>query len=66
MTMHVTPSARLALLARVFAWPCVIAVSSFAGLVIALLGGTLHDAAGSALLCAPVLAVIWAMLARRR
>lgn len=64
--MQVTPAARLALIARVFAWPAVLAASSLAGLVIALLGNGGYDAAGAALLSAPVLAVIWALIARRR
>ena len=52
-------------LRRVFAWPLVIAVASIIGLVIALTGDGWRDAASWAALAIPVLAVGWAMRARR-
>ena len=52
-------------LSRVFAWPLAIAVASIIGLVIALTGDGWRDAASWAALAIPVLAVGWAMRARR-
>ena len=52
-------------LRRVFAWPLAIAAASIVGLVIALTGDGWRDAASWAALAIPVLAVGWAMRARR-
>lgn len=52
--------------AAIFAWPLAIFVIGIAGLVIALTGDGWRDGAAWAALAAPVLAVGWAMRARRR
>jgi len=52
-------------LRSIFAWPLLILVIGLAGLVIALTGDGWRDAASWAALSAPVVAVIWAMRARR-
>lgn len=52
--------------AAIFAWPLAIFVIGIAGLVIALTGDGWRDGAAWAALAAPVLAVGWAMHARRR
>ncbi|WP_447765057.1 hypothetical protein [Sphingopyxis panaciterrae] len=53
-------------LRKIFTVPLLLAVLSVAGLVIALAGDGWRDAASWAALGAPVLAVGWAMKARRR
>jgi hypothetical protein len=52
-------------LAVIIAWPLAIFVLGLAGLIIALTGDGLRDAAAWAALLAPVLAVGWAMRGRR-
>ncbi|HEV7340186.1 MAG TPA: hypothetical protein VGN68_00990 [Sphingopyxis sp.] len=52
-------------LRAIFAVPLLLALASIAGLVIALTGDGLRDAASWAALAIPVLAVGWAMRARR-
>lgn len=52
--------------AAIFAWPLALFVIGIAGLVIALTGDGWRDGAAWAALAAPVLAVVWAMGARRR
>ncbi|MBU0824280.1 MAG: hypothetical protein KKA44_14220 [Alphaproteobacteria bacterium] len=52
-------------LRAIFAIPLLLALASVAGLVIALTGDGLRDAASWAALAIPVLAVGWAMRARR-
>lgn len=53
-------------LRAIFAIPLLLALASIAGLVIALTGDGLRDAASWAALAIPVFAVGWAMRARRR
>jgi regulator of RNase E activity RraA len=53
-------------LRAIFAIPLLLALASIAGLVIALTGDGLRDAASWAALAIPVFAVGWAMHARRR
>jgi hypothetical protein len=53
-------------LRAIFAIPLLLALASIAGLVIALTGDGLRDAASWIALAVPVLAVGWAMRARRR
>lgn len=50
----------------IFAIPLLLALVSIAGLVVALTGDGLRDAASWAALAIPVLAVGWAMRTRRR
>lgn len=52
-------------LRQVFAAPTLIAVASLVGLVVALTGDGLRNAASWVALSVPVVTVIWAMLARR-
>lgn len=52
-------------LRAIFAVPLLLAVASLVGLVVALTGDGLRDAAAWAALSIPVLAVGWAMRARR-
>jgi len=52
-------------LRAVFAIPLLLAIASFAGLVVALTGDGLRDAAAWAALATPVLAAGWAMRVRR-
>lgn len=52
-------------LRAIFAIPLLLALASIAGLVIALTGDGLRDAASWAALAIPVLAVGWAMGSRR-
>lgn len=52
-------------LRAIFAIPLLLALASIAGLVVALTGGGVRDAASWAALAIPVLAVGWAMKARR-
>ena len=52
-------------LRAIFAAPLLLALVSIAGLVVALTGDGFRDAASWAALCIPVLAVGWAMKARR-
>lgn len=52
-------------LRAIFAIPLLLALASIAGLVIALTGDGLRDAASWIALAVPVLAVGWAMRARR-
>ena len=52
-------------LRAIFAIPLLLALVSVAGLVVALTGDGLRDAASWAALAIPVLAVGWAMRARR-
>lgn len=52
-------------LRAIFAIPLLLALASVAGLVVALTGDGLRDAASWAALAIPVLAVAWAMRARR-
>lgn len=52
-------------LRAIFAIPLLLALASVAGLVIALTGDGLRDAASWAALAIPVLAVGWAMRAHR-
>ena len=52
-------------LRAIFAVPLLLALVSIAGLVVALTGDGLRDAASWAALALPVLAVGWAMRARR-
>ncbi len=52
-------------LRAIFAIPLLLAIASIAGLVVALTGDGLRDAAAWAALAIPVLAVGWAMRARR-
>ncbi|WP_293704649.1 hypothetical protein [Sphingopyxis sp. UBA6723] len=52
-------------LRAIFAIPLLLALASIAGLVIALTGDGLRDAASWAALAIPVFAVGWAMRARR-
>jgi len=52
-------------LRAIFAIPLLLALASLAGLVVALTGDGLRDAASWAALAIPVLAVGWAMKARR-
>lgn len=52
-------------LRAIFAVPLLLALVSIAGLVVALTGDGLRDAAAWAALSVPVLAVGWAMRARR-
>lgn len=52
-------------LRAIFAIPLLLAAASIAGLVIALTGDGLRDAASWAALGIPVLAVVWAMRTRR-
>ena len=56
---------KTASLRKIFAVPLLLAVVSVAGLVVALTGDGLRDAASWAALAIPVLAVGWAMRARR-
>lgn len=53
-------------LRAIFAIPLLLALASIAGLVIALTGDGLRDAASWIALAVPVLAVGWAMRARGR
>ena len=53
-------------LRRIFTVPLLLALLSIAGLVVALTGDGWRDAASWAALGMPVLAVGWAMAARRR
>lgn len=52
-------------LGAIFAIPLLLALVSIAGLVVALTGDGLRDAAAWAALSIPVAAVAWAMKARR-
>ena len=52
-------------LRAIFAIPLLLALASVAGLVVALTGDGLRDAASWAALAIPVLAVGWAMRVRR-
>lgn len=52
-------------LRAIFAAPLLLALVSIIGLVVALTGDGFRDAASWAALCVPVLAVVWAMKARR-
>lgn len=52
-------------LRAIFAIPLLLALVSIVGLVVALTGDGLRDAASSAALSIPVVAVAWAMRARR-
>lgn len=52
-------------IAAIFAWPLALFVLGLAGLIIALTGDGWRDAAAWAALAAPVLAVVWAIRARR-
>lgn len=52
-------------LGAIFAVPSLLALVSIAGLVVALTGDGLRDAVSWAALAIPVLAVVWAMKARR-
>ena len=52
-------------LRAIFAIPLLLAVASLAGLVVALTGDGLRDAASWIALSVPVFAVVWAMRARR-
>lgn len=52
-------------LRTIFAVPMLLALASIAGLVVALTGDGLRDAASWAALAIPVLAVGWAMRVRR-
>lgn len=52
-------------LRAIFAVPLLLALASLAGLLVALTGDGLRDAAAWAALSTPVLAVGWAMRARR-
>lgn len=52
-------------LRAIFAAPLLLALVSIIGLVVALTGDGFRDAASWAALCVPVLAVGWAMKARR-
>ena len=49
----------------IFAIPLLLALVSIVGLVVALTGDGLRDAASWAALAIPVFAVVWAMRARR-
>ncbi|QYO64370.1 hypothetical protein [Leptolyngbya sp. 7M] len=51
--------------AAIFAWPIAIFLLGLVGLVVALTGDGWRDAAAWLALAAPVLAVIWALRARR-
>lgn len=53
-------------LRRIFAVPLLLALLSIAGLIVALTGDGMRDMASSAALAVPVLAVAWAMKAKRR
>jgi hypothetical protein len=50
---------------RIFAWPLLLAVLSGLGLVLALLGDGVWDAASWVLLATPVAAVAWALVSPR-
>jgi hypothetical protein len=52
-------------LRAIFAIPLLLAIASLAGLIVALTGDGLRDAASWIALGIPVLAVIWAMRVRR-
>ncbi|MBL0914820.1 MAG: hypothetical protein IBJ13_04700 [Sphingopyxis sp.] len=52
-------------LRAIFAVPLLLALASFAGLIVALTGDGLRDAASWLALAIPVFAVGWAMRARR-
>lgn len=52
-------------LRRIFAVPLLLALLSVAGLIVALTGDGMRDVASWAALAVPVLAVAWAMKAKR-
>jgi hypothetical protein len=52
-------------LRAVFGWPAAIFIVGLSGLVVALTGDGWRDAAAWSALLAPIVALIWAMRARR-